>query len=171
MGTYAAGILPYIKIDNDVYVLLGKDRRNKWSDFGGKSELRDNENKKYTAAREFFEETCGCISNLFKTSNTLNTRFVKLLKGKSYTKKEYYMYLVDARALMAPDEIMQLTTKFDKIYSYLRSVDVDPKFIEKNKLKWINTSSLFDNTAFDNLRQVFYNTINIPSNKRILQNL
>lgn len=171
MGTYAAGILPYIKIDNNVYVLLGKDRRNKWSDFGGKSELRDNDNKKYTAAREFFEETCGCVSSLFKTSHSLNTRYVKLLKGKSYTKKEYYMYLLDARTLMTPNEINDLTNKFDSIYTYLRSVDIDPKFIEKNKLKWVSTTALFDNTAFDNLRQVFYNTINIPANKRIIQNL
>lgn len=171
MGTYAAGILPYIKVNNNVYVLLGKDRRNKWSDFGGKSEIRDNENKKYTAAREFFEETCGCISNLFRTSNALNTRYVKLLKGKSYTKKDYYMYLLDARTLMNPEEITELTSKFDRIYSYIRSVEIDPKFIEKNKLKWIHVSALFESSAFDNLRQVFFNTINIPGNKRILLTL
>ena len=81
------------------------------------------------------------------------------------------MYLLDARTLMNPDEISNLTKKFDKIYSFLRSVDIDPKFIEKNKLRWIHISSLFNDSAYDNLRQVFYNTINIPLNKRILQNL
>lgn len=171
MGTYAAGILPYIKIRNDVYVLLGKDRRNKWSDFGGKSEIRDNENSKYTAAREFFEETSGCLANINKTTNALNSKYVRLLKGKSYTKKDYYMYILDVRTLLNPEELSEITGKFDKVYAYLRSVDIDPKFIEKNKLKWIHTDALYDKKACDNLRQVFYNTINIPSNRRIIQGL
>ena len=39
---YAAGILPYTFVNNEVYVLLGKDiNSNTWSDFGGKSEVKD----------------------------------------------------------------------------------------------------------------------------------
>ena len=55
---YSAGILPYkVSEDNKVYVLLGKDNQGTWSDFGGRSEIKDQNNIMETAAREFFEES------------------------------------------------------------------------------------------------------------------
>ena len=39
---YSAGILPYRIENNNIFFLLGEDNESTWSDFGGRSELRDN---------------------------------------------------------------------------------------------------------------------------------
>ena len=58
LSFYCAGILPYqVNENGEVCLLLGQDENNKWSDFGGKSEIYDGYNTKVTAIREFFEET------------------------------------------------------------------------------------------------------------------
>ena len=51
---YAAGIVPYFKISNKKYFLLGYERGS-WSGFVGGSE--ENETIRETALREFHEET------------------------------------------------------------------------------------------------------------------
>ena len=59
---YSAGILPYGK-DNkgNVYFLLGKDKQLSWSDFGGRVEVKDNQDAKETAIIEFYEETYNSV--------------------------------------------------------------------------------------------------------------
>ena len=168
MDYYAAGILPYIKIENKTYFLLGKDKRNKWSDFGGKSELKDNNSPKNTAIREFFEETSGCISTLYKTAHVLHGKNVKCLKGKSYTKKDYYMYLVNLEYLISKNYLDSSIQNFNKHHKFLKNSNIDPKYIEKLNLSLISIDLMYDKSAINNLRQVFYNTINIECNKNII---
>ena len=171
-GNYAAGILPYYKHNNNVYFLLGRDKRNKWSDFGGKSELKDNNTPKYTAAREFFEETSGVISSLFKITNILTSKNIQCFQGKTYTKKNYYMYLLNIENVLDHNEILHLHTKFDNVHQFLKKSHViDPKFTEKNKIQWVTVSQLYDIKHHENLRQVFHDTINIKINKAILENI
>lgn len=171
MDYYAAGILPYIKIDNKTYFLLGKDKRSKWSDFGGKSELKDNNNPKNTAIREFFEETSGCISTIYKTSHIIHNKNIICLKGKSYTRKDYFMYIINLEYLVSKNNINRIINEFNKKHKFLRNSDIDPKYIEKINLSLISIDLMYDPTSINNLRQVFYNTINFERNKEILQNM
>jgi len=169
MDYYAAGILPYIKIDDTTYFLLGKDKRHKWSDFGGKSETRDNNNPKNTAIREFYEETCGCISSLHKIQYIMNNTNIICLRGKSYTKKEYYMFLLDLKYVLDSDELYNSLSKFNDHHRFLKKENVDPKYTEKTNLNLISTDILFKTSSFNYLRQVFHNTINIENNKNIIK--
>ena len=58
---YSAGILPYTIYKGTIYLLLGRDSDNKWSDFGGRVEPKDRSDYETTASREFFEETLGSV--------------------------------------------------------------------------------------------------------------
>ena len=56
MDSFAAGIVPYINIENETFYLLGLEiSNNLWSGFVGGSE--ENETVTQTALREFNEET------------------------------------------------------------------------------------------------------------------
>lgn len=61
---YSAGILPFFIKNNTIYLLLGKDIDNKWSDFGGRSEGNDKGRWDFTASREFYEESVGSIMDI-----------------------------------------------------------------------------------------------------------
>lgn len=66
-----ASILLYAidPIFHNAYILLARDALvpNQWSDFGGKK-MYTNEQPHVTAAREFWEETCGCVFRYFSSS-------------------------------------------------------------------------------------------------------
>ena len=100
---YGAGILPYQTGENGkIYLLLGKDNENNWSDFGGKCELQDNNNIKETASREFFEESLNSIIDINTTREMLNyeTNY-KLITSKTLSGNPYYMFIL--RLPMLPD--------------------------------------------------------------------
>ena len=66
----AGGIIPFIKENNNLCFLLGKEVScNKWSGFvGGSSEV---DHDIYdTAVREFNEETCGIFKNYIQLIKT-----------------------------------------------------------------------------------------------------
>jgi len=172
MVSYAAGILPYYKYNNETYVLLGRDKRMKWSDFGGKCELKDNQNPIYTASREFFEETSGSICSIYRMSKSFSSKNNICLKGKSYTNKNYYMFLVNIENILSKENIDVILTEFDNCREFLGKLNyMDKKYLEKTKLKWISISQMYGDDAKEHLRQVFYNTIMIDENKAILKNL
>ena len=172
MVSYAAGILPYYKTNNETYVLLGRDKRFKWSDFGGKCELKDNQNPIYTASREFFEETSGSICSIYRMSKSFSSKNNICLKGKSYTNKNYYMFLVNIENILNKENIDSILSDFDECRDFLNKLNyMDKKYLEKNKLKWVTTSQLYESNSKEHLRQVFYNTVMIPENMASLKNL
>ncbi len=72
----ACGILPFTIIENKLYFLLQKDKKNIYSDFGGKRELYDTDYIK-TASREFAEETNGFFFNINeKLINNSNEKLI-----------------------------------------------------------------------------------------------
>lgn len=154
---YSAGILPYMKSGNEIFYLLGKDKRQKWSDFGGKCELKDCNNYKSTAAREFFEETCGSICTMYRALNVLNTQPVKCVVGRSYTNKNYYMFLVNIVHLC--DDPSTVFETFRNAYFLIKASHCDMKYTEKNRLMWMNRNHIKLNENI--LRQVFMNTLNL----------
>jgi len=169
---YASGILPYYKSNDDTFVLLGRDKRMKWSDFGGKVEIKDNNNPIYTASREFFEETCASICSIYRMSKSFSSKNNTCLKGKSYTNKNYYMFLVNIENVIKKDKIDHVIEEFECCRDFLNNLNyMDKKYLEKNKLKWISVKQLYGPDSKNHLRQVFYNTVMIKENMEILKNL
>ena len=163
---YAAGILPFKKTkDNRVLLLVGRDKRSKWSDFGGKCEDVDNNCIMETAAREFYEETAGVICD----KSTILKELVncKPLKGKSYTNKDYYMFVVDIDKISKYS--YEAPTRFYHMHTFLSRSHQDEKYLEKNKIMWTDVRSLYESQS--HLRQVFANTINYKSNKKLIEQL
>jgi len=77
-----AGVLPYTTLNGDVLVLLGAEYsrpsgsgRGYWCDFGGRREDNDVD-ERFTAAREFSEETRGVFNNGVDASSATNDECV-----------------------------------------------------------------------------------------------
>ena len=135
---YSAGILPYAVDNGKIYYLLGRDWRDYgWSDFGGKYESGDL-CVKYTACREFYEETMGCVYT-FDTlydilQNPANCTEIKSMTLSGYP---YYMYLIQIPYL-------NYKTIFFKILSFTkyinRGMSRHSMFFEKNSVQWFDSS-------------------------------
>ena len=142
---YAAGILLYHKRGKDIFFLLGRDHRNKWSDFGGKNEAVDKESIQSTACREFCEETMGVVYDRKAIHSMIDN--APYVKGRSYMNKEYYMYLINApRMIDYSDE-----------FKRMQAIPMGPMFKEKKGIAWIHIDKIVTNNN-DNMRRVFYRT-------------
>ena len=77
-----AGVLPYTRINNEVYVLIGEERgggdKGTWDMFSGRSDKTDT-SLKMTAAREAAEESCELIGKM----KDIQERMFPLNKSKS----------------------------------------------------------------------------------------
>ena len=149
MADYSAGVLFYYKSNGTVFFLLGKDRRGKWSDFGGKCEQEDftiNE----TAAREFYEETVGIVMNKFTVSHILKNNCYVI--GRSYLNKPYYMFISEMTYKI------RYTEQFKESYRYIKSIlGNNSPFCEKIDIQWISKDNIEKNLKSE-IRQVFYTT-------------
>lgn len=149
--TYAAGILFFYrsKTSKKIYFLLGKDFRYKWSDFGGKQENIDNMKPIKTAVRECYEETLGVILDKPKLVSILQKN-PKCVIGKSFLKKDYYMYLIE------------LNNYIDYNYNFLlirnNIKTLESHFKEKLQLKWFSFDEILENKN-DKFRNVFFQTV------------
>ncbi len=90
LDAYNAGAFPYAVHKGEIWFLLGEDphRKNNWTDFGGKSDRADKDDTRFTAAREFAEET----NNVFGHTQTMYKK-LREEAGFGYRNK-YRMYLV-----------------------------------------------------------------------------
>jgi hypothetical protein len=168
---YSAGILPYQVGENGkIYLLLGKDNMGTWSDFGGKCELKDNNNIKETAAREFFEESLNSTIDLNTTREMLkNEKNYTLIISKTLSSSPYYMFIL--RVPMLPDTSRD---RFKKTLQYIQYLDVNYSFLEKNDIKWVSLDTILhcltnpeceDELGWP-LRKIFRRTL--VNNKKIL---
>lgn len=149
MAEYSAGVLFYYKQNGNVYFLLGKDRRGKWSDFGGKCESCD-KSIIDTASREFYEETIGIVLNRYTISHILNT--CSYVEGRSYLNKPYYMFIVEMNYRLRYSE------QFKESYRFIKSIlGNNSHFCEKIDVQWILKDNIQKNTK-NEIRQVFYST-------------
>ena len=158
---YSAGILPYtFDQSGKCFFLLGKDYDNDWSDFGGRSELKDNNEPLETACREFYEETLGCIMSIPECIEHLKTNPVKIL-SQTLNGSPYYMYLMYI-------DFLNYTEPFNKTVQFLRyQLDTQEtnKLIEKTSIRWVSIDTMLlciensQRSAPINLRGVFYRTM------------
>lgn len=136
---YSSGVLPFqIDDDGNIYLLLGKDQENNWSDFGGKCEIKDNNNIKETAAREFFEESLNSIIDIGTTRELLrNEKNYTLIQSRTLSGSPYYMFLL--RVPMLPDTCRD---RFHKTLKYLKYMDSSKNSIEKIDIKWVSLDTV-----------------------------
>ena len=185
---YCAGILPYqVNERGEVYVLLGQDEFGKWSDFGGKSELIDNNSSKNTATREFFEETLNSVVDK-KTIELLlnNEKNFKFIQSKTVRGLPYYMFVLRIPMLNSAREQFLNTRKFltevrkhNSIYHLFDTKDSDWKFFEKKDIKWISLDTILlcledpkvEKQTGWNLREIFKTTLGNSINELIKLNL
>lgn len=137
---YSAGILFRCVKENTTYYLLGKDKMEQWSDFGGGSSKFD-KTVIDTAAREAFEETC----RIFDKEGLKDLcRESDFFQGKTYKGNPYYMFICDI------DHDEKLLKKF-----FLNvNRENRPCFKEKKEIKWFEEEQL----EHIKLRQVFKDT-------------
>lgn len=135
---YAAGVLFYSKsLDNTPYFLLGKDRDNKWSNFGGRCELTDKSDFEITAAREAWEETLGCVYDYTEMKHIIKNRGNKHFLSKTPSGYPYYMYIIKIPFNTNYREKFSCTKKF------LNNIhDIDYKFQEINDIKWVSIDTI-----------------------------
>lgn len=142
---YASGILFYSKsADNTAYFLLGKDFDNKWTDFGGGSEISDKFDTEITAARETWEETLGCVGDFDTIRNSL--RNCKYIVSVTPSGKPYYMYIVRIPFTQTYKDKFTCTKKF------ISRISIDKKFLEINDIKWVSTDTI--KYSIDNKKQI-----------------
>jgi hypothetical protein len=133
---YAAGILPYTFYNGKVYLLLGKDvRDNFWSDFGGKSEIVDDNRPLQTAMREFYEETCGIIMDLKSLKNRMGSTTAPF-QSVTQNGKKYFMYWVEIPYNSTYRAI------YRRLLGYMRHIKMYKKRIEKTDIKWISAENV-----------------------------
>lgn len=156
---YSAGILPYT-YDNSgkLLFLLGKDYEGEWSDFGGRSELKDNNNEKNTASREFFEETLGSVMNISDCISNIDSEKTLKITSKTLNGSPYYMFLIFI-------DFSNYNEYFHKTSHFLRYQFRDnySKFIEKITIRWFTVDTIINCIESETkpvpLRGVFYRTI------------
>jgi hypothetical protein len=150
MTKYSAGVLLYsYDPGGNVQFLLGRDYRNKYSDFGGRCDPTDVLHID-TAAREFYEETCGTIYDIHVMTNKIKESHI--VHSLSYLGNPYYMYMV---CIPYSNDICQ---RFDDIRRYINDNSmIDKRFKEKLELKWFTLHDILNNR--DAMRQVFLRTI------------
>mgnify|MGYP001472411014 CR=1 FL=1 len=157
--SYAGGMLLYTVYRGIPYILLGKDEQGKWSDFGGKNENKDFGNPKLTAVRECYEETLGVIFGKSSLQYFIDNGSV-LLKGKSYTNKDYFMYLTKIPYTRDCEEV------YKRFYNHANKYNWDHKYREKVNITWHRLEEIENG---NNMRTVFKNTY--MQNKSIIENV
>jgi 8-oxo-dGTP pyrophosphatase MutT (NUDIX family) len=138
---FAAGIVPYIILENKKYFLLGLERSNNlWSGFVGGSE--PNETIEQTALREFNEETARIFeeyipfieSELIKTKPTMDI---------TSTGKNVYIYFIEF-----PNESQE------KIKDFMDHCLEDPCYNEKSILRFFTVDEIKKSKVFFPLKKM-----------------
>jgi 8-oxo-dGTP pyrophosphatase MutT (NUDIX family) len=144
METFAAGIVPYITIENKKYFLVGLEKSNNyWSGFVGKSEK--NETIQETALREFNEETACIFQEDLEDIKKLllNSTPVMDISG---TGKNVYIYFLEF-----PVESQE---KIKYFINSKASIE-DPCYHEKSILRWFSWDEIIKpNRVFAPLRKL-----------------
>ena len=146
---YAAGVMLLSWHQGQLYTLVGKDQYNTYSDFGGKCDYSDKGNVIVTAAREMYEEMCGCYLSITEVIHQLYN--APVIHTLSYTNKPYHMYLL----FINYDE--ELCKRFDIINEFIRHTPCLGKFKEKTSIKWCLFSEVMSETVI--LRNIFKRTM------------
>jgi hypothetical protein len=145
---YAAGVLPVCWIGSQMFVLVGLDVRDgTWSDFAGKYEKRDRDTK-WTASREFFEETYGCIIDARTMRQKLDHSVE--IRGRTQNHHPFFCYIVEIPFLP------HLRHTFHNHLTFMKQRNVHRMYLEKNDIMYVSLDTLYNKIC---LRSVFKETL------------
>lgn len=134
----AGGVLPYTHIVGKdgrkrLYFLVGTDKKDLLSDFGGKMEK--GEDIFDTCAREYYEESSGLLGSLDQIKKQMKSDAVKthFVVCKCY---KIYLLKIDYHA--------DLPKQYDSLKKEAKKSGekIPPGFFEMGKLKWIPSYKL-----------------------------
>ena len=149
MNIYAAGIVPYIKSNNNIQFLLGYEKYNKkWSGFVGKYESSDI-NIVNTAIREFNEETARVFED--------HLEFVqqKIISGDCTLISDNSNKLIYIWFIQFPYEIVNLNVSNQFLLNL--NLMTDKHYKEKTSLKWFNIQDIHQNGILYKLKKAILN--------------
>ena len=142
----AAGIIPYIKLNGDVYFLLGFETRDKkWSGFVGSYEPKD-KNIITTAIREFNEES-GMVFNNYLGYIKRNIEFKEPYIDITKTGRPVYLWFVEF-----PLETFNINVS--EIFLNNISKFNNPVYKEKTDIRWFNLNNIKNGKILYNLKRV-----------------
>jgi len=134
MESFAAGIIPYIIQNGNLYFLLGLEAsNNKWSGFVGGSEPRETEIQ--TAIRELTEESALIFSGIngYIIKKITNTNPVI---EETSTGKTVYLYFIEFPETSFDENLL------NEHFEYNKKQFNRPEFHEKKKLKWFSLNEI-----------------------------
>ena len=140
-----AGILPITLYKGAIYLLLGQERNNLWSDFGGSS--NKNEKPYKTAIREGYEELNGFLGNIDDLEDRVNSN---LILSISYDKYTTYIFNIDYDK--------NLPIYFSNLNSFIEANANDKimkdhnGLFEKKQIKWLQIKDYKKNNNILQLR-------------------
>lgn len=136
----ASGILPYTIIQNKLYFLLQKNKKNIYSDFGGKREVYDSDHIK-TASREFAEETNGFFfKNNQKSIDDNIKKSTLIIDSMVRYHNPIYLYNYIGKYLIYLLEIPSINPINLGIY------EITNKYNVYRTCNWIEYNKLLDNS-------------------------
>ena len=145
----AAGIIPYIKLNGQIYFLLGFEISNKkWSGFVGGYEPKD-KNIITTAIREFNEES-GMVFNNYLEFIRKSIEFKEPYVDITKTGRTVYLWFVEF-----PLETFNINVS--KIF--LNNSFNNPVYKEKSDLRWFNLNDIKNGKVLYNLKRAILNTL------------
>jgi len=145
----AAGIIPYIKLNETVYFLLGFEISNKkWSGFVGGYEPKD-KNIITTAIREFNEES-GIVFNNYLDFIRKNIEFKEPYVDITKTGRNVYLWFVEF-----PPETFNINVS----ELFLNNSFNNPVYKEKGDLRWFNINDIKNSKILYNLKRIILNNL------------
>jgi 8-oxo-dGTP pyrophosphatase MutT (NUDIX family) len=144
-----AGILPIAKHNGKIYMLLGKENKGGWSDFGGGREK--GESLLDTAVREGTEELNGFLGNETEMRRLIKEKGLGILETE---KPVYKCYLVQI------DYDKNLPNYFNSNFKLMNrklknEVLKHNGLFEKSEIKWVKMSELKNMQ----MRRYFYHAV------------
>ena len=149
MDSFAAGIVPYINIENETFYLLGLEiSNNLWSGFVGGSE--ENETVTQTALREFNEETVFIFKEYIPfIESELENKIP--FEDTTQSGKRVYIYFINF-----PIESQENIKDF--MISKAKFHNEGEQFQEKSILRWFTTNEIKkSNKILYKFKQIFFN--------------
>ena len=126
-----AGILPIALYKGTIFLLLGQERTNLWSDFGGSP--NKNEKPYKTAIREGYEELNGFLGNINQLEERVNSNLILSINYKKYTS---YVFNIEYDKNL-PKYFNNLNS-FIEVNANDKIMKDDNGLFEKKQIKWIN---------------------------------
>mgnify|MGYP001476561846 CR=1 FL=1 len=134
---YAAGIIPFIRDLNEIYLLLGREKCNRcWCGFVGGKDSTDR-NVEDTAWREFNEETSQFFENQkLNIAKAFSDHNYKLLINHS-PKRPVYIYLMEFSKKFLLENTVLTNLFLNKLNTMQKR-----EYKEKDDIRWINLNEL-----------------------------